>query len=219
MLAIITARGGSKGLPGKNIKDLCGKPMIVYTIEAALDSGVVDKVVVSSDCEKILKVCSAYDVELHKRPAELATDDASSLDVIKDVLLAYSYNGAVCLLQPTSPLRNSTHLREAFERFSVGKFSSLVSVVRTNEPAQKVLVVNDHGVAEPLTCWEDLTLPRQSLSPTYQINGAIYLFYSDRFMEGMNIFTSPLYAYPMPENVSHDVDTIHDFEIIERALK
>jgi CMP-N-acetylneuraminic acid synthetase len=93
--------------------------------------------VVTSDCDEILKVCSAYDVELHKRPAKLATDSASSLDVIEDVLVSYHYEGLACLLQPTSPLRTARTIREAYVSYIAKGCKSLVGVVATEEPAQK----------------------------------------------------------------------------------
>lgn len=119
MLAVITARGGSKGVPGKNIKQLAGQPLIAYTIRAAIDSGIFQKVIVSTDSREIADVALNYGAEVpFLRPADISGDMVSSDDVILHALSFYQQQGInfdeVCKLQPTSPFRNSGHLKDAY---------------------------------------------------------------------------------------------------------
>jgi N-acylneuraminate cytidylyltransferase/CMP-N,N'-diacetyllegionaminic acid synthase len=217
--AIIPARGGSKGLPDKNIALLDGKPLIRFTIDAAVASGLFDKIIVTSDSDHILEVSRYADVILHKRAPHLATDTASSLDVVGDVIKSYSLNGCVCLLQPTSPLRGEDHIRAAYRIFKSMSFNSLVSVVKTKEPAQKSLVLDPETQRlEPLLSWESLTAPRQCLPPTYHPNGAIYFFMAKQFKESKSLFSPPLGMYEMTERDSVDIDSQLDLERAESLL-
>jgi len=128
-LAIIPARGGSKRLPNKNILNLSGKPLIAWSIEAALKSEYIDDIVVTSDSDKILEIARNYDVITIKRPYYLASDTANSIDVIKHVIEnvdgKYDY---LVLLQPTSPLRNEKHIDEAIELLDIKKADAIISV-------------------------------------------------------------------------------------------
>ena len=217
--AIIPARGGSKGLPDKNIALLNGKPLIRYTVDAAVASGVFDKIIVTSDSDHILEA-SRYDiVTLHKRAPHLATDTASSLDVVDDVIKSYSLNGCVCLLQPTSPLRGEGHIKSAHQKFKSMNLNSLVSVVRTKEPAQKSLILDpETQLLEPILSWESLTAPRQCLPPTYHPNGAIYFFSAKHFRQSKSLFPPPLGMYEMTERDSVDIDSQFDLERAELLL-
>lgn len=127
-LAIIPARGGSKRLPRKNVLDLCGKPLITWSIEAGLNSKYIDKVVVSSDDDEILEISRKFGAETIKRPDELASDTATTFDAIKhtiDNLEKYDY---IVLLQPTSPLRDQKHIDEAIELLVEKNADAVVSV-------------------------------------------------------------------------------------------
>ena len=115
IIAIIPARGGSKGVPGKNIKDLCGKPLIVWTIEAALRSSYIDTVLVTSDDDDILKISEAAGAKIIKRPSNLATDESPSMDAVLHALDTTAKHNVVILLQPTSPLRNEQHIDEPLD--------------------------------------------------------------------------------------------------------
>lgn len=218
--AIIPARGGSKGLPNKNIVLLDGKPLITFTLDAAVSCGVFDEIIVTSDSDQILEASRYANVTLHKRAHHLATDKASSLDVVDDVIKYYSLNGYVCLLQPTSPLRGAEHIRSAYLKFKSMKLSSLVSVVKNKEPAQKSLVLDpETQLLGPILSWNDLTAPRQCLNPTYHPNGAIYFFLAGNFRENKNLFSSPLGMYEMTERDSVDIDCRADLELAEMILK
>jgi CMP-N,N'-diacetyllegionaminic acid synthase len=134
ILAIIPARGGSKGVPGKNIKELGGKPLIAYTIESALQSALLTKVIVSTDSLEIMEIAQQWKAEVpFQRPAELAEDDTTSLAVVQHSLRFYEEKGegfdAVCLLQPTSPFREAGFIDGAIRQFMLSNADALVSVL------------------------------------------------------------------------------------------
>jgi len=222
IVAIITARGGSKGLPRKNVLDLNGKPLIAHTIDAAINSKVFEKVIVTTDDKEIKNVSLQYGVEVIDRPKELATDTASSLDVIEHALLDLQANGEnyshFILLQPTSPLRNAIHIQEAWKKYSEEEASSLISVVEVEHTPFKMLIEKD-GKIEPLTQWEDLTKPRQKLPKAFLPNGAIYISEVNRFLKAKNLFEKPLEIYIMSQEDSIDIDTQENLEICKIYLK
>lgn len=219
IVAIITARGGSKGLPRKNVLPLNGKPLIAYTIEAALKSHVFDKVVVTTDDEEIKNVSLAFGAEVIDRPAELATDRASSIDVLVHAIesLKEEQFTHFMLLQPTSPLRDEYHIREAVALYKEQRGNSLVSVVEEQHPPYKLLVENGAEVI-PLFSEKHLTMPRQQLPKTYRINGAIYLANKVLFLSSKNLFEKPLSIYKMSQQSSMDIDNRDDFECVSFYL-
>jgi len=221
IVAIIPARGGSKGLPRKNVLDLAGKPLIAHTIDAAIKSKVFDKVVVTTDDSEIKEVSLKYGAEVIDRPKELATDTASSIDVIDHalkVLVSNNYNAThFMLLQPTSPLRNAEHIKQAWNKYNEEHANSLVSVAKVGHPPQKMLVEID-GKIEPLTKWEDLTMPRQKLPKAYMPNGAIYICKVEEFLQSKNIFENPLSIFIMERESSVDIDSINDLDNIKRNI-
>lgn len=222
VVAIITARGGSKGLPRKNVLDLAGKPLIAHTIDAAIESRIFDKVVVTTDDQEIKEVSLKYGAEVIERPSELATDSASSLDAIEHALKVLQENKEnythFVLLQPTSPLRNSMHIKEAWSKYNKEKANSLVSVVQVEHSPQKMLVEKGEEVV-PLTKWEDLTKPRQQLAKAYLPNGAIYICRVDDFLQSKNIFKKPLSIFKMDKESSVDIDGKNDLNITELTLR
>jgi len=214
LIAIITARGGSKGLPRKNVLDLCGKPLIAHTIESAINSNIFHKIIVSTDDKEIKEVSIKYGADVIDRPKELATDTASSLDVIEHSLsslieLGENYTHFV-LLQPTSPLRNEIHIKDSWTTYLDTNANSLVSVVEVEHPPQKMLIQNKSGDILPLTKWEDLTKPRQQLENAYQPNGAIYISKIKNFLLNKNIFEKPLKIFKMDIDSSIDIDSSFD---------
>lgn len=223
IVAIITARGGSKGLPRKNVLDLHGKPLIAHTIEAALNSKIFSKVVVTTDDKEIKEVSLKYGADVIDRPKELATDGASSLDVIEHALLYLKTNDKnytyFILLQPTSPLRNKTHIQEAWQKYNNEQVSSLISVTAVDHPPHKMLVLDKNNNVKPLTQWEDLTKPRQELPQAFLPNGAIYISKVDSFLEDKNLFISPLSMYVMIKEDSVDIDTKEDLEKLGMLVK
>jgi CMP-N-acetylneuraminic acid synthetase len=219
LIAIITARGGSKGLHRKNVLDLGGKPLIAWTIEAALKSKIFDKVVVTTDDKEIKEVSLKFGAEIVNRPSELATDTASSLDVIEHTLSIYKKESFThfVLLQPTSPLRNFEHIQDAWRVYIEKNANSLVSVVEVEHSPFKMLIEKE-GEIKPLTKWGDLTKPRQQLPVAYMPNGAIYISKIENFLKTKNLFCSPLDIFKMDKTSSIDIDNRDDFDRIERII-
>lgn len=212
-VAIIPARGGSKGLPGKNIVDLSGKPLIVYTIVAAKKSKVFDRVVVTTDDEQIVEVSENAGAEVIRRPVQLAQDHSSSLDVIKHALNELELKGGVfCLLQPTSPLRNATHIVEANEIYQRGKTTSVISAAELEHHPFKSLVSDGKGGYEPVSNISDLVSPRQKLPTAIAPNGAIYFCDVESFLDTNEIFYPDTKFYQMSIADSVDIDTLTDLQ-------
>ncbi|WP_257659163.1 acylneuraminate cytidylyltransferase family protein [Parapedobacter lycopersici] len=222
MLAIIPARGGSKGLPHKNILELNGKPLIAYTIEAAKKSSHIDKVIVSTDDEKIAQIAQKFGAECpFLRPAELATDTARSIDVFKHVvkMLSESDNVSVdqfAVLQPTSPLRTSKDIDNAIGLFLSRDADSVVSFCKEDHPIVWHKYVDTNGLIHPI--FDNYSTNRQQNQPTYYPNGAIYIF-KTRIIEQDLYFTDRSYAYLMDRVNSLDIDTKEDFDYVEFLIK
>lgn len=223
-LAIIPARSSSKGIRNKNIISLKGKPLISYTIESAIGSGIFDEVMVSTDSEEIAEISRAYGAKIPwLRPYELATDEANTSDVILHTLdyyisqkIFYDY---FVLLQPTSPLRNSEDIVNAVELLFDKNADSVVSVCET-----------DHSPLWSNTLPKDLNLnnfirqeaknkPRQELPKYYRINGAIYISKVDHFIKEKNFYGMNSYAYIMPIDRSIDIDNYVDLQLAEILLE
>jgi len=222
IVAIITARGGSKGLPRKNVLDLNGIPLIVHTIDAAKKSNLFSKIIVTTDDEEIKDVSLKHGADVIDRPQELATDTASSLDVIThtlDELIKQNYLiKHFVLLQPTSPLRNAQHIKDAMAVYQQKQAHSLVSVVEVDHSPFKMLILKENKI-EPLTNWRDLTKPRQQLPKAYLPNGAIYICNIDEFLKTKNLFKQPLEIFEMDIISSIDIDTKEDMKKVSNLLK
>lgn len=216
LIAIIPARGGSKGIPGKNIKLLNGKPLIAYTIEAALQSKEFDRVIVSTDDAEIAKVAQKYGAEVFDRPEQFARDDSTMEVVIKDVLCKMEKKPfAFALLQPTSPLRDKIDIIFAVGLFRDLKYMNLVSV---SEPRDNpyLAVQQKDGNIEPLLGWEwHLNRCRQEFPETFVVNGAIYLTTVDNFLEYDNLFGEKAFPYEIDKKKGIDIDDELDFKFVE----
>lgn len=218
-IAIIPARGGSKRLPGKNLKLLSGKPLVAWTIEAARNSQLFDRVVVSTDCKEIAAVAETFGATVPGlRPAELANDTATTNDVISHtVAIAEKLWGKVqniTLLQPTSPLRNSENILEAHAIYEKMAATSVISVCQLEHPVQLCNTLPaDHSMSEFLP--KKNNLRSQNFEPYYRINGAIYIF--DRSFVGAltDIYSGKSFAYLMKHEDSIDIDDLMDFEFAE----
>ncbi len=217
-VAIITARGGSKGLPRKNVLELAGKPMIAHTIIAAIDSGCFDRVIVTTDCKEIKRVSLDWGAEIIDRPAELAGDSASSLDVVRHTLQEVQLtSGSFCLLQPTSPLRKAHHIQEASKIFSKPKVTSVISAVEIHHP-YKSLLLNSEGCYYPTRYLSDLTSPRQKLPKSITPNGALYLCDTKKFIDNYCMIFSDTKYYLMNKLESIDVDDYFDFTLASNFI-
>ncbi|MCX4296485.1 MAG: pseudaminic acid cytidylyltransferase [Lachnospiraceae bacterium] len=224
MLAVIPARGGSKGVPGKNIKELSGKPLIVYTIEAALDSNIFEKVIVSTDSEEIAGIAKQSGAEVpFIRPDELSGDMIPSDDVIIHTLDFYKKQGIefdnVCKLQPTSPFRNSQHLKDSYNLFCEKNVDFLVSVCECeHSPMWAGTIEKDLKLDNFIQ--EDMKKAcRQSLPVYYRLNGAIYIGKVKAFEQNKSFLGRNSIAYIMPQEASIDIDTSLDFEYAEFFMK
>ncbi len=220
-IALITARGGSKTLPAKNLRVFGGKPMTVWSIEAALKCPKIRKVYVSTDSPQIREVCLAAGAQVpFLRPTELATDTSHSIEVIMHFLDWAQTNhvpiDTLTLLQPTSPLRTSEDLRGALDLFYETGASSVVSVTASKWPPEMLLRLNpdcDLGHFIPQT------MLRQQQETWYQLNGALYVARPETLRKTKSFFGPRTRAYIMPKERSVDIDDAIDFTIAEALLR
>lgn len=223
-LAIIPARSGSKGLKDKNIKELNGKPLIAYSIEAALDSNCFDKVFVSTDSIEYAEIAKSFGADASfLRSEENSGDGANSWDVVREVVEIFKLKGLdfdeVMLLQPTSPLRNVADIKNAIELLHKKQAKSVVSLT---ECEHSPLWCNTLPEDCSMDNFDDIKykdLPRQMLPKFYRYNGAIYLLNMEELYNVDNMFGSDSFAYIMPQQRSIDIDTELDFLIAETVLK
>ena len=215
-LGIIPARGGSKGLPRKNIKLLNGKPMIAYTIEAARKSK-LDHFIVSTEDKEIADISRQYGAEVIDRPPELAEDRTPTGNVMFHVLETIKYKPKwTVLLQPTSPLRNENHINEALQRFDDGRFDSLLSVSLSHS----FLWVMGLQCPFPLNYDPFGRRPRrQDMLTQFQENGAIYIIKTKLFKDHHYVLADKIGFYIMPADYSIEVDSEFDFWLAEQILR
>lgn len=224
VLAIIPARGNSKGIPGKNIKLLGGKPLILWTIEAAKESKFIDRIIVSTDSEEIAGVAREYGAEVpFMRPSKLASDEASGADVILHALRWFEKNNInynfFILLQPTSPLRNSEHIDRALdELIKKPEAQALVSVKIAEESPYWMKEIDGQGFLKNLLSETKQYPNRQDLPKVYILNGAIYISKWDIFLEDKSFFKRKCLPYIMDEKSSLDLDTPLDWKLAEVLL-
>lgn len=221
MLAVIPARGGSKGLPRKNVLPAGGMPLVAWSIQAARQAKCIDNVVVSSDDDEILDVATQWGCPKPlRRPDVLASDTATSIDVVLhalDQMQGYDY---VVLLQPTSPLRTAADIDEAFRLVQTHGAASCVSVCEAQQSPYLMYHVGKTGELSSVMPGGPFTGRRQDLPAAYVLNGAIYVAEVNWLRKGKRFIDATTIAYPMPNERSLDIDTASDFEafrsIVER---
>jgi CMP-N,N'-diacetyllegionaminic acid synthase len=222
ILSIIPARGGSKGLPRKNIIDFDSKPLIASTIEASLNSKIITKTIVSSDDDEILDISSKYKAEILKRPKNLAMDNTSSQSVVEHVLGHMDDIGEkfdfVALLQPTSPLRNHKDIDKAYKLMFDSNANAVISVCEFDSKVLKVFKKNKKGYLEGISENKFLFMARQSLPKVYMPNGAIYIISVEAFKRYGTFLTKETISYTMPKERSIDVDSASDIDLIRNFL-
>lgn len=235
-IAIITARSGSKGLPHKNIKLLAGKPLIAWSIEAALESGMFDTVMVSTDSEEYAKIAREYGAEVpFLRSEATSQDNSSSWDVVAEVIDEYKKLGrefdTLMLLQPTSPLRNGEDIRGAYRMMQEKGGTAIIGVCECEfspmlgcQFGESMSYGPDRRTVREAFDKEynlnnNTYLRRQALPSFYRANGSMYLVKVSRFEEDHYVFDENCYAYVMPQENSIDVDTELDFVIAEAVFK
>lgn len=222
MIAIIPARGGSKGLPGKNIKKMHGKPMIAYTIEEALKSKYITDVIISTDCKEIEEVAVQYGAKsFFLRPELLASDSAKAIDnyiyTVEKLNADFDFKiNDFVVLQPTSPLRLVSDIDGAIELFKLKDADSVISYVEGHHPIDWHKYLLDDGRLECI--FEEKLQNRQEIRRSYYPNGAIYVF-DFRLIKKGSYYSDNTFAYIMPRERSIDIDTIDDFKYAEFLMK
>jgi N-acylneuraminate cytidylyltransferase len=213
VLALITARGGSKGLPRKNVLLAGGKPLIAWTVKAALESQFVDRVVLSSDDDEIMVAAEAAGCEVpFRRPTHLATDKASSMDVVKHALQELPDYDYIVLLQPTSPLRTNDDIDAAFQLMLTRNAPACVSVSEVDQsPYWMYRLTDDNKLVNIMEPLGNLSR-RQDLPTIYALNGAIYIAKVDWLIKTEKFVDTETIAYQMPKERSLDIDDMNDFE-------
>lgn len=223
-IAIIPARSGSKGLKDKNIKLLNGKPMMAYTIEAAINSGEFECVHVSTDSLEYAQIAQKYGADVpFFRSEHLATDVASSWDVVFEVLEKYRELGeefdTFTLLQPTSPLRTMRDINKAYELYKAKTANAIVSVCETEHSPLFCNTLNDDLKLDDFIDKKYLGIPRQQLPAYFRLNGAIYISDIQYFYTHKDIYHEKCYAYIMDQKSSVDIDSDIDFIIAEKYME
>ena len=219
VLALITARGGSKGLPRKNVLEAGGKPLIAWTIEAALNSRSVSQVILSSDDDEIIDIAQRWGCSVpFRRPSHLATDTATSIDVVMHALDEVTGFDYVILLQPTSPLRTSVDIDAAFARLESEAAQSCVSVSQAGQSPYWMYNLDDRGRLRSLFPSSAIIERRQDLPAVYSLNGAIYIARIDWLRKTKTFVTTESVAYVMNQRNSLDIDTLDDFEALRSRI-
>lgn len=218
-IAIIPARGGSKRLPRKNVLPLSNKPLVAWTIEAALQCKKIEKVVVTSDDDEILSVAKGYTIEALKRPAELASDIASSIDVVKHVIKYYPDYEYTILLQPTSPLRTGEHIKSAIDFLEGKKADSVISVCKADHNPHWMNTLPPDLSMVGFVNQNILNLRSQDLQDFYRLNGAIYICKTEMLLkQGRFLLNANSYAFVMDSGSSVDIDEELDFRWAEYLM-
>jgi N-acylneuraminate cytidylyltransferase len=223
VIAVIPARGGSKSVPGKNIRSLGGKPLLVWSIEVAQQVSEIDRVIVSTDDAEIASVSQAHGAEVYARPRHLATDEALVIDALKDLLRTLQAEGEapewVILLEPTCPLRAPDDVRGCLKLVTQGVYDSVATFKDAELNPHRAWRLID-GVPEVFIAGAVPWLPRQKLPKAYQLNGAVYVFRANLLeQETKSLLVGKLGAVLMPRERSQDIDDSVDFTIVEALLK
>ncbi|MFC1593799.1 cytidylyltransferase domain-containing protein [Candidatus Omnitrophota bacterium] len=226
ILAIIPARGGSKGIPGKNLKNLCDKPLIQYTIDAAKASKALSRVILSSDDKAIIAYCKDQGIEVpFQRPNEYAQDDSVMIDVIKHAVTFLKEKedyqpGYVVVLQPTSPLRRSPHIDEAIEQLVKSDADSIVSVVEVPHGFSPYSAMRLEGeYVKPFKDFDDRATLRQNKPKFFARNGPAVLALLCRTLQDKNsLYGEKILPYLMSKEDSIDIDDEFDLRVAESLL-
>ncbi|MBP3205940.1 MAG: pseudaminic acid cytidylyltransferase [Lachnospiraceae bacterium] len=217
-IAIITARGGSKRIPRKNIKEFCGKPILAYSIEAAVQSGMFDTVMVSTDDEEIAGIAKQYGAEVpFYRSADTANDFATTNDVLLEVLEEYEKRGerfdlGVCIY-PTAPFVTPEKLQKAVEELERSDADTLIPVVAFSYPPQRAMIVRDGKLVFEYP--EYLDSRSQDLVPHYHDVGQFYVFRTEAFQKNRKLMVGNILPLIVSELEVQDIDNLTDWEIAE----
>jgi N-acylneuraminate cytidylyltransferase len=222
-IAIIPARGGSKGIPNKNLVEVNGESLVVRAIRSAVQSGVIDFVVVSSDDPTILEAAKTAGAIAIERPAELASDTSAIEDAISHALQKFSEDHQVpttlVLLQPTSPLRQSSSISDAVHLFTENdSVGSVYGVIEAEHHPYKTFIATDSTLL-PVGSIEDLSRSRQELPKAYRQSGSIYVVGVQDFLAAKSFYVSPVRWIEVSREEAIDVDTPADLEAVRQAAR
>ena len=223
-LGLIPARGGSKGLPGKNLAPLAGQPLIVHTIRQAMQVNMLDHLLVSSDDKEILAVAEKMQVATMQRPVSLAADHTPAMPVIRHAVKELDKIGqhfdVVVLLQPTSPLRSAADINGAMDSFLKNHGKTVVSITENATPVEWLYYLEDATEKLLPVLSKDGTLHRRQDARTcYRANGAIYVIAKERIMSAESVYSEDMIGFLMPVERSIDIDTISDLNLAEHCIK
>ena len=221
-LAMITARGGSKRIPRKNIKEFNGKPIIAYSIEAALNSGAFDEVMVSTDDEEIADIARKYGASVpFLRSEKTSNDFATTVDVIDEVISEYHNRGkgfdVFACIYPTAPFITADKLKEAVDKLSASDADSLIPVVRFSYPPQRAMEIHDGRLVfrQP----ENLSKRSQDLEPHYHDAGQFYVVKTESFLKNKGIMVGQILPMELSELEVQDIDNEVDWKLAEMKYK
>ena len=219
VLALIPARGGSKGLPGKNIVPVAGRPLLAWSVDAARGARSVDRVVLSSDDETIMNAALACGCEVpFRRPSRLATDTATTIDVVMHALDALPGYDVVVVLQPTSPLRTAADIDAACERLAASGAPACVSVSPVEQSPYLMYRIGAGHALLPIVETPAGATRRQDLPLVYVLNGALYVADVAWLRSSHNFVTEETVAHVMPATRSMDIDTLADLEMFRAVI-
>lgn len=222
-IAIIPARGGSKRIPGKNIKLFYDKPIISWSIKAAINSGVFDKVIVSTDDKKIAEIAIESGAEVpFTRPAEISDDFTGTNEVIKHAIQHFNNKGEnidyVCCIYATAPFIQSNDIKAGFDKFIENNAEYVFTVTSFPFPIQRAVRINTSGLVEPI--WpENEKLRSQDLEEAFHDAGQFYWGSADSFLLDKNIFSSKSFPVLLPRYFVQDIDTLEDWKRAEMMFK
>lgn len=221
-IAIIPARGGSKRIPRKNIKDFCGKHIIAYSIQAALDSGVFDEVMVSTDDQEIAEIALSYGAKVpFMRSAEMSSDMAMTAPVLIEVVNEYKKLGKefqfVCCIYPTAPFISAQLLKTSMELLLKENIDGVIPIVKYSYPPQRCLVIRNNR-AEMLYP-ENYNIRSQDLEPIYHDCGQFYCLKTESLLEQKSLFCQNTIPVIIPEMGAQDIDNGEDWKIAELKYK
>jgi len=217
-IAIITARGGSKRIPGKNIKNFCGKPILAYSIEAAVQSGIFDTVMVSTDDERIAQIAEEYGAEVpFYRSEKTSGDFATTNDVLLEVLEEYEKRGEHhdlgCCIYPTAPFVTADKLKGAVDALLASDADTLIPVVAFSYPPQRAMIVKDGRLVFEYPQYLDSR--SQDLEPHYHDVGQFYIFRTGAFRVNRKLMVGNILPMVVPEMEVQDIDNQTDWDIAE----
>ena len=219
IVALIPARGGSKGIPRKNIKLFCGKPLIYWSIKVALENKFIDRVIVSTEDKEIAQIAKDFSAEVpFLRSNDLANDNSLTIDVVLNILDKLDDVKDILLLQPTSPLRRNEDLTSLFKFREKCCSDSVVSICPSEKNLALYQEIDSKSRIKPYFKDEKI-LPRQLSKMKYIINGSMYLSSKESIIKNKSLITSNTVGYIMPEILSIDIDNQFDWEIAEFLMR